>query len=178
MSVKKKLIIFAVTVFGIFIVIAAVWFFGIGIKYVDWLDSVERQEDGELVYYESVHGDYLLKVKPAMFMAFEGGFLRISKNEDFIIYLDEEGNAVYENELKIDYYIWPKFGTDYEMGVMIFSGDNTYQVIFDKDLNIINYSTEDDDYAIVCDYIKENSSEIKKMMACAEEMWGFDFEEE
>ncbi len=174
--------ILTIFLFSILAIISLVWFFGIYFQYIPWMKTVTKYNDYGRITYEGTYEDsYSYRIEPPVFLAFEGGYLTVSKiSEEIRInekgeFCDENGNSLDEIPFFCTFYIWPEFGGDYLMGFMLGYGLDLYHVYVDKDLNICNYFEGEEGYDEVVKYFDEYRTELEDLMKVAEDLWGFDF---
>ena len=101
-----------------------------------------------------------------------GGFVAISRTGGYETQLDEEGNIVAGSDMLITLYIWPKFFSDYKLGLDFFDEFHSIwnQVEFTSDMEMMNTDTMDDEYIKnINNLMAEHRAEIEKMMQIARE---------
>ena len=101
-----------------------------------------------------------------------GGFVAISRTGGYETQLDEEGNIVAGSDMLITLYIWPKFFSDYKLGLDFFDEFHSIwnQVEFTSDMEMMNTDTMDGEYIEnINKLIAEHRAEIEKMMQIARE---------
>ncbi len=174
MSIRKKLLILTGTIIiGIFAVVNIIWFFGMRYKNISYMKTVNSDMVGKMSY-GGQYGDYSLRVKPAGYLSYDSGFLSLSNRNSGSGYIDEDDNIVIDDTTDISFYIWPRFGDSYSIGLMVFESDNIYQIIINEQLEPLN--TESEYYDKYKEYIADNYDNIIGMMQAAHELWGYNFE--
>lgn len=204
MSIKKKLIIFASIVFGVFLAINIIWFIFVWGKYEGYkgkLGSEMVVDDLEELgkRYTLSDKDFGVSIKTPTYPQLSGGgFLRVSKAGDVVTYDPENGRPIDKNGEYIDiektkikpgmvFYIWPKLFGGYKLGIQYncFEADNIeyggfafYQIILDEnlkpDIDEEDY-VEDEEYTLKLQKLyNENYDDMMELIKYANNL--FDLE--
>ena len=121
-----------------------------------------------LRYSKEVDG-YSITLKTPAYLGM-GGFVAISRTGGYETQLDEEGNIVAGSDMLITLYIWPKFFSDYKLGLDFFDEFHSIwnQVEFTSDMEMMNTDTMDDEYIKnINNLMAEHQAEIEKMIQIA-----------
>lgn len=175
MKTKKKLAILTIVIFSILLGYCVIWYLTIGMKYSQWMKSVDKIDDQGLISYEKVYDDYYLKIKPTVFCSYSSGFLSIATAGSTVAFIDEEGNVTPDTETFIQIFIWLKPINKYDVGVAIVDGEITYSIMLDKDFNITNYPEDYDGYENIKSVLNKNKDKVMDMMSVVEEVWGIHY---
>ncbi len=169
MSIKKKLIIFASIVFGVFLVINIIWFVFVWGKYEGYKGKLGNEMvvddlEGLGKRYTLSDKDFGVSIKTPTYPQLSGGgFLRVSKAGDAVGYDSETGIPFNKDGEYIDientkikpnmvFYIWPKLFGGYKFGIQYdcfeedyieYGGFESYQVNLDDNMKPI---IDEDDY--------------------------------
>lgn len=195
MSIKKKLIIFASIVFGVFLIINIVWFAFVWRKYEGYKgklgDSMVVDDLEELgKRYTLSEDDFGVTIKTPMYPSFTDGFLRASKQGDVVSYNIEDGRPVDKNGEYIDtentkikpgmvFYIWPKVFSGYTFGIEYHVFENEgfvmYQLNLDEELKPVIIEDADEEYTLKLQKLyNENYDDMMELIKYANNL--FDLE--
>ena len=175
-AIVKRLVLLLRAILTVFAAINAVWYFGYRQKYTrlsshldaKYIDGVEEKD--MLRYSKEVDG-YSITLKTPAYLGM-GGFVAISRTGGYETQLDEEGNIVAGSDMLITLYIWPKFFSDYKLGLDFFDEFHSIwnQVEFTSDMEMMNTDTMDDEYIKnINNLMAEHQAEIEKMIQIARE---------
>lgn len=182
MTVKKKLIVCTVIIFGVFLIINVLWFSTTWRKYHGYLNAMEGYEEneGKGSQYIKTIGDYRLLVKQPVYLDFSGGgFLNISSSEPYSVTMEEGGTMTANRDMDIVLYFWPQFWGGYKMGVLFddIPNDEFIQIYVDKDLKYLPENNMDTAYEEeMNELISTYYDQIKEMFDVAVDIWGLEFE--
>mgnify|MGYP001088055292 CR=1 FL=1 len=195
MSIKKKLIIFASIVFGVFLVINILWFAFVWRKYEGYKGKLGNEmvvDDLEELgkRYTLSEGDFGVTIKIPMYPSFTDGFLRIGKQGQICVWgpdgtvYDENGESIDIENTKIKpgmvFYIWPKLFGGYKLGVQYDCFENgnmsMYQLNLNEDLKPADIEEgTDDEYALkLQELYNENYDDMMELIKYANDL--FDLE--
>lgn len=184
---RKKALSLLMCVAGVFLIINAVWFAGIGYSYMRYEEGMDKcLIEGSTIKYRSEDNDFVYEIKPAAYLSFSSGFLRVSEKyvdqvlvdnsgDATVVYrIDENGNEVIMNDYhRIDFYYWTKPFGNSEYGIMYWSADLDAQILFDRNLQVINGNDigYKEDFQKIVD---REEKQILNMMQRAKEKWGLE----
>lgn len=196
MSIKKKLIIFASIVFGVFLIINIIWFVFVWGKYEGYkgkLGSEMVVDDLEELgkRYTLSENSFGVSIKTPTYPQLSGGgFLRVSKVGDMVTYDSENGRPIDKNGEYIDientkikpgmvFYIWPKLFGGYKLGIQYDCFENgnmsMYQVSLDEELKLIIIEEADEEYTLkLQELYNENYEDMMELIKYANNL--FDLE--
>lgn len=194
MSIKKKLIIFASIVFGVFLVINILWFAFVWRKYEVYIGKMGTQmvvNDMEELgkRYTLSEGDFGVTIKMPMYPSFTDGFLRIGKQGGICVWgpdgtvYDENGESIDIENVNIKpgmvFYIWPKLFGGYKLGIQYDCFENgnmsMYQVSLDEELKLIIIKDADEEYTLkLQELYNENYEDMMELIKYANNL--FDLE--
>lgn len=182
MTVKKKLIVCTVIIFGVFLIINVLWFSTIWRKYHGYLNNMEgyEEEDGKGNKYTKTVEEYTALVKFPIYLDFSGGgFLHIRSSELYSVTMEEDGTMTANRDMDIVLYFWPEFWGGYRIGVFFedIPNDKFIQIYVDKDLKYLPENNMDPAYEEeMSGLISTYYEQIKEMFDAAVDLWGLEFE--
>ena len=139
---KYKIILIVIGIIvGIFAIINLVWFVGVKSRYI---------------------------VKDTGYLS-NSGFLSVSIAKDIVIEIDDDGNEIASDFIKVTLFIWPELFSGYTYGIDIDYGDYFYQINGEKDGNYIPYENENQEK--LKSMLDDNRDEINKLFNLADKMW-------
>ena len=190
---RKRLLLFTAILFGIFAIINLLWLYLVGIKFYQYEQPLEKVDEGGMIAYGKTESGYVYSLKPAGYLSYESGFLRVSKEAEKQIYIEMESNQPFyyeksggsnneeptkvyvDNYYTIDFYYWPRTFGNSQYGILFWDTENNGMGIYvDKDLQQLN----GDEIAMGEEFqqiLDEHREEILDLMAHAEEMWGLEY---
>lgn len=163
---KKTLIIIEIVV-GIFAIINLVWFIGVKSRYIDLTKNFDNNKNELRNYIKDIDG-YRYIVKNPGYLG-NSGFANVSIAKDITVEIDEDGNEVTNDFIKVTLYIWPQWFDGYTFGIYIDNGKTGYQINVDKDGNYIPFENEDQEK--LKSILDDNRNEINKLFDLANKMW-------
>ena len=180
-AIIKRLILLLLAILIIFAAINAVWYFGYQQRYnrlsehldTKYIDDIEEKD--MLRYFKDVD-DYTITLKMPAYLG-SGGFVSIARTEGYVSQLDDNGNVIAGSEMYITLYIWPKYFSDYKLGLDFYDEVNSVweQVELTSDMELMNTDTLDDEYIeYVNKLISEHNTEITKLIDIAERTLNID----
>ena len=185
---KRRIIIVTSVIFGIFLIYNLVWFFSVGIKYMEYESKLAKVDaEGSSIKYSGEIDGYLYQIKPAGYLSFESGYLTVSKvdermilmsgqgDEQRVFYRDDDGNKQYIDDwCSIDFYYWNNGLGELRYGIMYEDVTRFAQIILDNELNVLN--GEDDGYKEEFQMVVDkNRDSIIELMNRAKEMWKLEY---
>lgn len=201
MSIKKKLIIFALLVFGVFLVINIIWFAFVWRKYEGYKEKLGNEmvvDDLEELgkRYTLSENDFDVSIKTPTYPQLSGGgFLRVNKVGDVVGYDGETGIPFNKDGEYIDientkikpnmiFYIWPKLFGGYKFGIQYdcfeennieYGGFKSYQVDLDEELKPVIIEDADEEYTLKLQKLyNENYDDMMELIKYANNL--FDLE--
>ncbi len=182
MSVKKKLIICAVTIFGTLALINILWFSLVWRQYNGYKEkmgqNMKTSEEGMGTKYIVENDKYAIALKCPSYLKFTGGgYIRVNDIEPYAITYDDEGNETSNRETDVTLYIWPELFGKYTMGVQFTydNGDKMCFVNIDNDLNILTDNEMDKTYnEEMEEMMQDNYDRIEEMYEFAVEILELD----
>lgn len=201
MSIKKKLIIFALLVFGVFLVINIIWFAFVWRKYEGYKEKLGNEmvvDDLEELgkRYTLSENDFDVSIKTPTYPQLSGGgFLRVNKVGDVVGYDGETGIPFNKDGEYIDientkikpnmiFYIWPKLFGGYKFGIQYdcfeennieYGGFKSYQVDLDEELKPVIIEDADEEYTLKLQKLyNENYDDMMELIKYANDL--FDLE--
>lgn len=174
-AIIKRLLILLGAILVVFAAINAVWFFGYQQKYnniAEHLDAtyIDGVEENDMLRYLKEVGDYTITLKMPAYLG-SGGFISVARTEGYVTQLDDEGNIVAGSDMYITLYIWPKYFSDYKIGLDFYDEINSVweQVELTSDMELMNTDTMDDEYIdYLTQLISEYNAEITELIDVAE----------
>lgn len=123
------------------------------LKYDPYTEDIPKTENGKYILKDN---GYHFSVKKPSYLSFTGN-LAVTNNKD-----------------DLSLIVWPLLTGGYEYGLQILGPDNTYySVMIDNKLNYLDEKDiEPVDKDRINELLKENKSEIKKIMSEAKRVWG------
>lgn len=173
--IKRLLILFAIIIL-IFAIINATWYFGYRQRYSIIAKNLEAtylfgENDDDMLRYTQEIGDYTISLKMPEYLG-SGGFVSIAKTSGYSISLDDDGNTLEASEMYITLYIWPKYFSDYKIGLDFYDEANSIweQVELTSDMELMNTDDLDDAFVeYILQLISDYQNEINKLIDIAEE---------
>lgn len=175
-AITKRLLILLAIILLVFAIINAVWCFGYQQRYNAIAKNLEAtyfdgDNDDDMLRYTKEVGDYTISLKMPEYLG-SGGFVSIAKTSGYVVSLDGKENIIESSEMYITLYIWPKYFSDYKIGLDFYDEANSIweQVELTSDMELMN--TDDLDGAFVeyiLQLISDYQNEINKLIGIAEE---------
>lgn len=175
-AITKRLLILLAIILLVFAIINAVWCFGYQQRYNAIAKNLEAtyfdgdNDDGMLRYTKEV-GDYTISLKMPEYLG-SGGFVSIAKTSGYVVSLDGKENIIESSEMYITLYIWPKYFSDYKIGLDFYDEANSIweQVELTSDMELMNTDDLDDAFVeYILQLISDYQNEINKLIGIAEE---------
>lgn len=176
-AIIKKLLILLAAIILVFATINGIWYFGYRQRYSAIENKLEasylfgENEDKDMLRYTKEIDDYTISMKLPEYLG-SGGFISIAKTSGYEATLDDEGNIVESSDMYITLYIWPKYFSDYKLGLDFYDEANSIweQVEFTSKMKIMNADNLDDAYIEnILELISENKDEINSLICVANE---------
>lgn len=176
-AIIKKLLILLAIIMIIFATINGIWYFGYRQRYNAIEKNLEvsylfgEDDDKDMLRYTKEVDDYTISMKLPEYLG-SGGFISIAKTSGYEATLDDEGNIVESSEMYVTLYIWPKYFSDYKIGLDFYDEVNSIweQVELTSDMEIMNADTLDDAYIEnISNLIMENKDEINDLIHITKE---------
>lgn len=175
-AIIKRLLILLVAILIVFASINAVWYFGYQQKYnaiasklnATYIDDIE---EADRLRYTKEIGDYTITMKMPSYLG-SGGFVSVGKTDGYITVTDDEGNIVDGSDMCITLFIWPKYFSDYKIGLDFYDEVNSImeQVEFTSSLEMMHTDTLDDEFVeYINQLVAEYEDEIMYLIHLAEE---------
>ena len=165
---KYKIILIVIGIIvGIFAIINLVWFVGVKSRYIELTKSFDNSKN-ELGNYVKETEGYRYIVKDTGYLS-NSGFLSVSIAKDIVIEIDDDGNEIASDFIKVTLFIWPEWFSGYTYGIDIDYGDYFYQINVEKDGNYIPYENENQEK--LKSMLDDNRDEINKLFNLADKMW-------
>lgn len=175
-AIIKRLLILLVAILIVFASINAVWYFGYQQKYnviasklnATYIDDIE---EADRLRYTKEIGDYTITMKMPSYLG-SGGFVSVGKTDGYITVTDDEGNIVDSSDMCITLFIWPKYFSDYKIGLDFYDEVNSImeQVEFTSSLEMMHTDTLDDEFVeYINQLVSEYEDEIMYLIHLAEE---------
>lgn len=175
-AIIKRLLILLVAILIVFASINAVWYFGYQQKYnaiasklnATYIDDIE---EADRLRYTKEIGDYTITMKMPSYLG-SGGFVSVGKTDGYITVTDDEGNIVDSSDMCITLFIWPKYFSDYKIGLDFYDEVNSImeQVEFTSSLEMMHTDTLDDEFVeYINQLVAEYEDEIMYLIHLAEE---------
>ena len=172
---KRLLILLAITLL-IFAIINAVWYFGYQQRYNAIAKNLEAtyldgDNDDDMLRYTKEVGDYTISLKMPEYLG-SGGFVSIAKTSGYVVSLDGKENIIESSEMYITLYIWPKYFSDYKIGLDFYDEANSIweQVELTSDMELMNTDDLDDAFVeYILQLISDYQNEINKLIGIAAE---------
>lgn len=182
-SIKKGVCVTLATMLALFSVWVCVWYFGYAVRYDKLTGKLERIEGESAAMTTASHSlrykDYMILLKKPGFLG-EGGFVRVGDKEGMVIFLDEKGNRVDQNqEMYFNLFFYPQFGGGYHTAVVIDDGKETWWIWLTKDLGY-NYDLYQaanraaEEIAYEEKLLAEHREEIQNLIDIVKEIWSID----
>ncbi len=173
----KGLSILLMIILLVFVIINTVWYFGYQQRYnsiakhldATYLDDIK--EPDRLRYTKEI-GDYTITMKMPSYLG-SGGFVSVAPTVQSITILDEQGNIIGSNGMCVTLFIWPKYFSDYKIGLDFYDEMNCIaeQIEFTSDMEIMHTDTLDDAYIEYINLLmSEYADEIINLIYIAEEV--------
>lgn len=175
-AIIKRLLILLVAILIVFASINAVWYLGYQQKYnaiasklnATYIDDIE---EADRLRYTKEIGDYTITMKMPSYLG-SGGFVSVGKTDGYITVTDDEGNIVDSSDMCITLFIWPKYFSDYKIGLDFYDEVNSImeQVEFTSSLEMMHTDTLDDEFVeYINQLVAEYEDEIMYLIHLAEE---------
>ena len=153
-AITKRLLILLAIILLIFAIINAVWYFGYQQRYNAIAKNLEAtyldgDKDDDMLRYTKEVGDYTISLKMPEYLG-SGGFVSIAKTSGYVVSLDGKENIIESSEMYIALYIWPKYFSDYKIGLDFYDEANSIweQVELTSDMELMNTDDLDDAFVI------------------------------
>lgn len=124
-----------------------------------------------MLRYTKEVGDYTISLKMPEYLG-SGGFVSIAKTSGYVVSLDGKENIIESSEMYITLYIWPKYFSDYKIGLDFYDEANSIweQVELTSDMELMNTDDLDDAFVeYILQLISDYQNEINKLIDIAEE---------
>ena len=175
-AITKRLLILLAIILLIFAIINAVWYFGYQQRYNAIAKNLEAtyldgDKDDDMLRYTKEVGDYTISLKMPEYLG-SGGFVSIAKTSGYVVSLDGKENIIESSEMYIALYIWPKYFSDYKIGLDFYDEANSIweQVELTSDMELMNTDDLDDAFVeYILQLISDYQNEINKPIGIAEE---------
>ena len=175
-AITKRLLILLAIILLIFAIINAVWYFGYQQRYNAIAKNLEAtyldgDKDDDMLRYTKEVGDYTISLKMPEYLG-SGGFVSIAKTSGYVVSLDGKENIIESSEMYIALYIWPKYFSDYKIGLDFYDEANSIweQVELTSDMELMNTDDFDDAFVeYILQLISDYQNEINKLIGIAEE---------
>lgn len=175
-AITKRLLILLAIILLIFAIINAVWYFGYQQRYNAIAKNLEAtyldgDKDDDMLRYTKEVGDYSISLKMPEYLC-SGGFVSIAKTSGYVVSLDGKENIIESSEMYIALYIWPKYFSDYKIGLDFYDEANSIweQVELTSDMELMNTDDLDDAFVeYILQLISDYQNEINKLIGIAEE---------
>ncbi len=175
-AITKRLLILLAIILLIFAIINAVWYFGYQQRYNAIAKNLEAtyldgDKDDDMLRYTKEVGDYSISLKMPEYLC-SGGFVSIAKTSGYVVSLDGKENIIESCEMYIALYIWPKYFSDYKIGLDFYDEANSIweQVELTSDMELMNTDDLDDAFVeYILQLISDYQNEINKLIGIAEE---------
>lgn len=175
-AITKRLLILLAIILLIFAIINAVWYFGYQQRYNAIAKNLEAtyldgDKDDDMLRYTKEVGDYTISLKMPEYLG-SGGFVSIAKTSGYVVSLDGKENIIESGEMYIALYIWPKYFSDYKIGLDFYDEANSIweQVELTSDMELMNTDDLDDAFVeYILQLISDYQNEINKLIGIAEE---------
>lgn len=180
-AILKRLLILLGAILIVFASINAVWYFGYQQKYnsiAKQLDAtyVDDIEEPDRLRYTKEVGDYTITMKMPAYLG-SGGFVSVGKTEGYTTITDEDGNIVGGSDMCITLFIWPKYFSDYKIGLDFYDEANSImeQVEFNSEMEMLHTDNLDDEYIeYINQLVSEYEDEIMYLISLGEEVLKID----
>lgn len=175
-AITKRLLILLAIILLVFAIINAVWYFGYQQRYNAIAKNLEAtyfdgDNDDAMLRYTKEVGDYTISLKMPEYLG-SGGFVSIAKTSGYVVSLDGKENIIESSEMYITLYIWPKYFSDYKIGLDFYDEANSIweQVELTSDMELMNTDDLDDAFVeYILQLISDYQNEINKLIGIAEE---------
>ena len=175
-AITKRLLILLAIIMLVFAIINAVWYFGYQQRYNAIAKNLEAtyfdgDNDDDMLRYTKEVGDYTISLKMPEYLG-SGGFVSIAKTSGYVVSLDGKENIIESSEMYITLYIWPKYFSDYKIGLDFYDEANSIweQVELTSDMELMNTDDLDDAFVeYILQLISDYQNEINKLIDIAEE---------
>lgn len=175
-AIIKRLLILLAIILAIFALINAVWYWGYQQRYNAIAKNLEAtylggENDDDMLRYTKEVGDYTISLKMPQYLG-SGGFVSIARTSGYVVSLDNEGNIADSSDMYITLYIWPKYFSDYKLGLDFYDEANSVweQVELTSDMELMNTDDLDDAFVeYILQLISDHQNEINKLIGIAEE---------
>lgn len=175
-AITKRLLTLLAIILLVFAIINAVWYFGYQQRYNAIAKNLEAtyfdgDNDDDMLRYTKEVGDYTISLKMPEYLG-SGGFVSIAKTSGYVVSLDGKENIIESSEMYITLYIWPKYFSDYKIGLDFYDEANSIweQVELTSDMELMNTDDLDDAFVeYILQLISDYQNEINKLIGIAEE---------
>ena len=175
-AITKRLLILLAIILLIFAIINAVWYFGYQQRYNAIAKNLEAtyldgDNDDDMLRYTKEVGDYTISLKMPEYLG-SGGFVSIAKTSGYVVSLDGKENIIESSEMYITLYIWPKYFSDYKIGLDFYDEANSIweQGELTSDMELMNTDDLDDAFVeYILQLISDYQNEINKLIGIAAE---------
>lgn len=175
-AITKRLLILLAIILLVFAIINAVWCFGYQQRYNAIAKNLEAtyfdgDNDDDMLRYTKEVGDYTISLKMPEYLG-SGGFVSIAKTSGYVVSLDGKESIIESSEMYITLYIWPKYFSDYKIGLDFYDEANSIweQVELTSDMELMNTDDLDDAFVeYILQLISDYQNEINKLIGIAEE---------
>lgn len=175
-AITKRLLILLAIIMLVFAIINAVWYFGYQQRYNAIAKNLEAtyfdgDNDDDMLRYTKEVGDYTISLKMPEYLG-SGDFVSIAKTSGYVVSLDGKENNIESSEMYITLYIWPKYFSDYKIGLDFYDEANSIweQVELTSDMELMNTDDLDDAFVeYILQLISDYQNEINKLIDIAEE---------
>ena len=175
-AITKRLLILLAIILLIFAIINAVWYFGYQQRYNAIAKNLEAtyldgDNDDDMLRYTKEVGDYTISLKMPEYLG-SGGFVSIAKTSGYVVSLDGKENIIESSEMYITLYIWPKYFSDYKIGLDFYDEANSIweQVELTSEMELMNTDDLDDAFVeYILQLISDYQNEINKLIGIAAE---------
>lgn len=175
-AITKRLLILLAIILLVFAIINAVWCFGYQQRYNAIAKNLEAtyfdgDNDDDMLRYTKEVGDYTISLKMPEYLG-SGGFVSIAKTSGYVVSLDGKENIIESSEMYITLYIWPKYFSDYKIGLDFYDEANSIweQVELTSDMELMNTDDLDDAFVeYILQLISDYQNEINKLIGIAAE---------
>ena len=175
-AITKRLLTLLAIILLVFAIINAVWYFGYQQRYNAIAKNLEAtyfdgDNDDDMLRYTKEVGDYTISLKMPEYLG-SGGFVSIAKTSGYVVSLDGKENIIESSEMYITLYIWPKYFSDYKIGLDFYDEANSIweQVELTSDMELMNTDDLDDAFVeYILQLISDYQNEINKLIGIAAE---------
>jgi hypothetical protein len=175
-AIMKRLLILFAVILLVFATINAIWFFGYRQRYnhiAGHLEAAYLDGSGgnEMRRYVKEVDGYTITMKMPEYLG-QGGFVSVARTGGYVTKTDADGNMIEGSDMYITLFIWPKYFSDYKIGLDFFDEFNGVweQVEFTSAMEMTNTEALDDEYIeYITQLVSEYNEEITKLIDIAEQ---------